>query len=259
MIRIAEAYSDENGKARGGVPGDQTGQEIKIREWYERTGGWSVYIECTDPMLAQAAAWNMELIAETENFGYNQDDRWEGYRQIIEGGSIDEALPGDFDCSSLCLAAYILAGLNIEPYEGYTGNMERILLETGLFKSYRDDAHLESPKLAKIGSMYLEPGKHVLMVLDEPINEADQYDGPINEADQPDETPTQSTPTQPTGGDRVYAKGSVRVRQSPIDGKSLKTLQDGESLPLISTWHAVELDGERAYISANPKYTEVRG
>lgn len=253
MIRIAEAYSDENGKARGGEPGDQTGQEIKIREWYERPGGWSVYIECTEPDLAEAAAFNMELIAETEAFGYDQDNRWNGYREIIEGGSIDEALPGDFDCSSLCLAAYILAGADIKPFEGYTGNMERILLETGLFKSYRDDAHLTSPRLAKIGGMYLEPGKHVMMVLDEPINEADQYDEPINEADQPDETPT-----QPTGGDRVYAKGSVRVRQSPIDGKSLKTLQDGESLPLISTWHAVELDGERAYISANPKYTEVK-
>ena len=81
---------------------------------------------------------------------------------------------------------------------------------------------------------------------------------PINEADQPDEPPKQPSSPQPTGGDRVYAKGSVRVRKSPIDGKSLKTLQDGESLPLISTWHAVELNGERAYISANPKYTEVR-
>ena len=253
MIRIAEAYSDENGKARGGEPGDQTGQEIKVREWYKRSGGWSVYIECIDPVLAQAAAYNMELIAETETFGYDQDNRWNGYREIIEGGSIDEALPGDFDCSSLCLAAYILAGLDIKPYEGYTGNMERILLETGKFKSYRDDAHLTSPRLSKQGSMYLEPGKHVMMVLDETINEADQYDEPINEADQPDEHPT-----QPTGGDRVYAKGSVRVRKSPIDGKSLKTLQDGQSLPLISTWHAVELDGERAYISANPKYTEVR-
>ena len=258
MTRIAEAYSDENGKARGGEPGDQTGQEIKIREWYERTGGWSVYIECTDPDLARAAASHMELIAETETFGYDQDNRWNGYREIIQSGSIDEALPGDFDCSSLCLAAYMLAGLDIEPYEGYTGNMERILLETGKFKSYRDDAHLTGPRLAKQGSMYLEPGRHVMMVLDETINEADQYDEPINEADQPDEPPKQPSPPQPTGGDRVYAKGSVRVRQSPIDGKSLKTLQDGESLPLISTWHAVELDGERAYISANPKYTEVR-
>ena len=66
MTRIAEAYSDENGKARGGEPGDQTGQEIKIREWYERPGGWSVYLECTDPVLAQEAAFNMELIAETD-------------------------------------------------------------------------------------------------------------------------------------------------------------------------------------------------
>ena len=237
MPKIVEAYSDENGKARGGKLGDQTGKEIRVREFYIRDGGFSVYLECTDPLLAEAAVFNARLIAEDSSFGYNQDDRWSGYKEIISGGSIDEAETGDFDCASLCVAAYILAGLDMKP-EGYTGNLERLFLETGKFKSYDDAAHLNSSNLATVGGMYLEPKKHVMMMLEN------------GSGAQPQE--------QPSGGKRVYAKGSVRVRKSPIDGKSLVTLRKGESLPYISTWHAVELDGETAYISGNTKYTEVR-
>lgn len=243
MPRIVEAYSDENGKARGGQRGDQSGKEIRIREWYERDGGWSVYIECTDPLLAEAAAYNAQLIAEDGSFGYNQDDRWSGYDEIISGGSIDEAEAGDFDCSSLCIAAYILAGLDMKP-EGYTGNIERLFLETGRFKSYNDAAHLNSSNLAKIGGMYLEPKKHVLMMLEDGENAA---------VVQP---PAATAPS--SSEKRVYAKGSVRVRTAPIDGTKIMTLRKGESLPYVGAWYVVDVDGKRGYISANKKYTEVR-
>lgn len=244
MPKIVEAYGDENGKARGGQLGDQTGKEIRIRDWYDRDGGWAVYIECTDPLLAEAAAYNARLIAEDSSFGYNQDDRWSGYEEIIGGGSIDEAETGDFDCSSLCIAAYILAGLDMKP-EGYTGNLERLFLETGKFKSYDDDAHLKSPKLAKRGGMYLMPKAHVLMMLEDGAGASEKPQESVQEPVQID-------------GKRVYAKGSVRVRKAPINGKTLTTLHKGESLPYIGTWHAVELNGETVYISGNTKYTEVK-
>lgn len=243
MPKIVEAYSDENGKARGGQRGDQSGKEIRVREFYIRDGGFSVYLECTDPLLAEAAAFNAQLIAEDSSFGYNQDDRWRGYKEIISGGSIDEAETGDFDCSSLCVAAYILAGLDMKP-EGYTGNLERLFLETGKFVAYKDAEHLNSSKLAKRGGMYLEPKKHVFMMLE---------DGSDAGTVPP---PAASAPS--SSEKRVYAKGSVRVRNAPINGKALTTLHKGESLPYISVWYAVDLDGETAYISANKKYTEVK-
>ncbi len=241
MPKIVEAYSDENGNARGGKLGDQTGKEIRVRDFYIRDGGFSVYLECTDPLLAEAAAYNAQLIAEDNSFGYNQDERWTAYEEIIRGGSIDEAEAGDFDCSSLCIAAYILAGLDMKP-EGYTGNLEGLFLETGKFKSFDDAAHLNSSNLATIGGMYLEPKKHVFMMLEDGSGASDkpQEDGQ-------------------GGGKRVYAKGSVRVRKTPIDGKTLTTLHKGESLPYVGEWYAVEFDGETAYISANKKYTEVKG
>lgn len=245
MPKIAEAYSDENKAARGGKRGDQTGKEIRVTDWYKRTGGWSVYLECTDLLLAEAAAFNAQLIAQDDSFGYNQDDRWSGYEEIVSDGSIDEAEAGDFDCASLCFAAYILAGLDIKP-EGYTGNLERLFLETGKFVSYKDSEHLNSPDLAKRGGMYLTPKAHVLIMLE---------DGSAAGTATPEPTQQQSVAN---GQKRVYAKGSVRVRKSPIDGKTLATLHKGESLPYISVWYAVDLDGETAYISANKKYTEVK-
>ena len=241
MPKIVEAYADENGKARGGKLGDQTGKEIRIRDWYERDGGWAVYIECTDPLLAEAAAFNAELIAKCEQYGYNQDDRWSGYKSIISYYSIDSAAEGDFDCSSLCIAAYILAGLDMKP-EGYTGNLERLFLETGKFKSYDDAAHLKSPTLAKRGGMYLMPKAHVLMMIEDGTGAT--------------ETPQEIT--QNPDGDFVYAKGSVRVRKSPVDGETITVLHKGESLPRKSTWHEVEIDGKSGWISANPKYTETK-
>ena len=247
MPRIAEAYSDENGKARGGELGDQNGREVRVREWYLRKDGWPTYIECTDPILADAAAYNAELFATVEVYGYDQDERWTGYKTAKELG-IENGKPSALDCSTHVLASYILAGLDI-PAEGYTGNLERILLATGKFVSYKDAAHTDSANIAKRGGMYLAAGNHVMMVLD---------DGPLaHEEEILPEQPEPEGPALKTEG-RVYAKGSVNVRETPIDGKVMTVLHKGESLPLVSPWYAVEVDGEVGYISAKPKYTEVR-
>lgn len=246
-VRIAEAYGDENGKARGGQFGDQTGREVRVREFYIRDGGWPTYIECTDPILADAAAYNAELFATVDVYGYDQDERWTGYKTAKELG-IENGKPAALDCATHVLASYILAGLDI-PAEGYTGNLERILLATGKFVAYEDAAHTDSADLAKRGGMYLAAGHHVMMVLD---------DGPLaNEVDDLPVEPEPETTALKTEG-RVYAKGSVNVRETPIDGKVMTVLHKGESLPLVSPWYAVEVDGEVGYITAKNKYTEVR-
>ena len=248
MPKIVEAYGDENGKARGGKPGDQTGREIRVAEWYDRDGGWMVYLECTDPLLAEAAAYNAQLIAEDGSFGYNQDDRWSGYDAIIRGGSIDEAETCDFDCSSLCIAAYILAGLDMKP-EGYTGNMERLFLETGKFRSYDDAAHLKSSSLAKRGGMYLMPKAHVLMMLEDGVEAAEE-----------------NPPAAIQIGKRyVEALGSVKLRVGHTTAfEDAGTMHKGERLPYVATadetgWYAVD-DGDRVlWISGNKKYTKIVG
>jgi hypothetical protein len=49
-IKIAHASIDENGNIANGKIGDQTKNEICIKNWYNKP--WNVYLECTDPVIA---------------------------------------------------------------------------------------------------------------------------------------------------------------------------------------------------------------
>jgi hypothetical protein len=161
---------DELGKTIGATPGDQTGKEIAIGTWYAKNSAgrvWQYYLECTDSAMAERAARYMEEICADNAFGYSQGktQRWDGYRSIVANRRLVEGACGDFDCSSLIISCYILAGLNLEQ-DGYTGNLRSKLLTTGKFKSYSDSAHISSDKLAKRGGIYLRSG-HVLMALED--------------------------------------------------------------------------------------------
>lgn len=248
--KIGHAVVDENGAARGGKPGDQTGKEIRVQEWYKRDGGWDAYIECTDEALADRAARNMEEICGNDNFGYDQTDRSTGYKAILAAGSIDEAEPSEFDCSSLIDAAYLLAGLEVE--RGYTGNLERRYLATGKFRVYLDAAHTESSALAKRGGLYLTAGKHVAMVLTDG-NGATQSAGPPAE------------PPMEDGAEYVVVVGgsvNVRVGGSKDTGK-LFTAHKGDRFPRTgaadSGWHQIQTERGVGYISNKTRYTKIDG
>lgn len=169
-IQIGHAVMDELGKTIGATPGDQTGKEIVIGTWYAKNKSgrvWKHYLECTDSVMAERAAQYMEQICADNAFGYTQDKvrRWDGYRSIKANGGAVFGAHGDFDCSTLVISCYILAGLNMDP-DGYTGDMRAKLLATGKFKSYSDSAHIGTDKLAKRGSIYLRSG-HTLMALED--------------------------------------------------------------------------------------------
>lgn len=164
-VKIGHAVMDENGKAGygGEKAGDQTGKEICTRNWYN--GGWNVYLECTSDNLAKKAAKIMEQICKDSSYGYSQPRRWDGYKSIKKNGGDIAKGSGGFDCSSLVIACYVLAGLNMAA-DGYTGNMRSKLLATGKFRLYLDSKHLNSDKYARVGGIYLKEGSHVVMALE---------------------------------------------------------------------------------------------
>lgn len=161
-VTIGHASIDENGTITGRTAGDQTGKEICTRSWYPKS--WDVYLEPLDPDLAEKAAKYMEQICADNNYGYSQPNRWKGYNAIINNGRKVAGGKGDFDCSSLILACYILAGLPIAA-SGYTGNMAKILTATGKFKAHRDSAHISSDAYAQRGGVYVNEGSHTVMAL----------------------------------------------------------------------------------------------
>ena len=42
-VKIGSARIDENGNARGGKAGDQTGKEVSTQNWYKHSKGWRVF------------------------------------------------------------------------------------------------------------------------------------------------------------------------------------------------------------------------
>ena len=242
-VLIAEALSDENKKAKGGKRGDQTGKEIVVRQFVKRSYKFDCVLRCTDRKMAENAAKNARTIAECNQFGYNQADRWSGPRQIEKVGveRIKEAEAGDFDCSSLVLECYRLAGLPIK-MTGYTGSMEKILMNTGVFEKFEDAEHTESDKYALVGDVYLAKDRHTLIVLE---------DG-------------EEAEPQPTTDYVQIKKGRVWVRKSP-DGQKYRTVgAEDNPIPYLGfskpdtsgkLWWAVDVDNMVGYISSGiPKY-----
>lgn len=235
-MRIGHAVMNEYGTARGGVAGDSTRKEIRAQEWYKRE--WTTYLEPIDADVADRAVSWMERICEDDRFGYDQDHRWSGYQEIKNKG-FDGASKGDFDCSSLVLSCYIFAGLNLLPM-GYTKNMGRYLMETGYFIEHTEPKYLTNPDHLKAGGVLIGPG-HTCMVLETSENPAIDEVFPADKA---------------IG--RVTAKGSVRVRNNPQNGTTLKIVHRGDTLDFFTEdletgW----LYTRNGWITNNPRYVEV--
>ena len=242
-VKIGHAVQDERGKASGGALGDQTGKEILVTTWYNRAGGWDVYLECTDTGLAERAARYMERIC-AGNYGYSQSARWTGYKAIKAAGGNVEAAKGDFDCSSLVVSCYIFAGLN-HAATGYTGSIRKSLLATGKFREYTDAKHLASADYAKRGGLYLKAGKHVLMCLS---------DG------------SKAGQSTATGLPPPYIEvigGSVNVRkQASTSGALLFTAHRGDAFQYVAPdmntgWHGICTHKGAAFISNRANLTRL--
>lgn len=247
-VKIAHAVGDENGKARGGEAGDQTGKEVLVTNWYNRSGGWGVCLECTDEQLGSDAADIAIRIANDDSFGYDQNQRTTAYKAILAaGGDIESAADSELDCSVLVFIAYKLAGLDIEI--GYTGNLEARFLATGKFVAHREKKYLTSGEYAKKGWIYLTAGKHTAIVVtngskvetsEDYASEADQIDPPY-----------------------VQIKGRVNVRlPAGLDGDIIYTAEN-EKLPFEefdadTGWYGVQCPRGIGFVSCNiPRYAKL--
>ena len=58
-VKIGSARIDENGNAKGGKAGDQTGKEVSTQSWYRHSKGWRVF-RAKDPAVAERIAQDMQ-------------------------------------------------------------------------------------------------------------------------------------------------------------------------------------------------------
>lgn len=279
MSLIIHAIQNEEKRARGGKPGDQlqvvpSGEpdykgEIRLASWYKRSdetpqypSGWEEYLECTSDKFSDAAVEWAIKIADDRRFGYDQSQRWQGYKNIKKKGFADAAA-GDFDCSSLAISIYILAGVPNLSAKGYTQNIDKYLLATGYFVKYTDEKHLINCDYAKRGGLYVRKGKHVIIMGEN----GSKYSG--GDTPSPDPSPS----PEPTEKSYVLILGNVNVRKEPNKDSSVIDIahKSDSPLPYLGVtatddrgcdWYYVTApNGYPGYVSAftnqKKKYTEL--
>lgn len=254
-VYIGNAVCDENGNARGGQPGNQTGKELRIQPWYLNKKGWRVF-RAKDSEIAKKIAWDCKAACENMAIGYNQSKRNTLY---------NAAKPFDFDCekvtelcecdcSSLVRVCILYAGIKINDFN--TASAPTRIMNTGAFYEMEGEIYTDSPDYLCEGDILCTPVKgHICVVLNDgpKVDPEPQPEPPEPEPPEPD-PPT--PPEPPVVAYKVLVIGrSVNVRDSDSKaGKVLFTAHKGNHFNLIDIspntgWYHIETYKGPAYIS----------
>lgn len=166
-VRIGHASIDENGRATGGVAGDQTGKELCTRDWY--TKGWNVLLRPVRAGLAEKSAAAMEAACRNELIGYDQQGRNTLYEKAKAVNFLLDAIAKacECDCSSLVHVCAIAGGAKLE-YGGNgltTRTMVAAFVASGDYIKLTDSKYLTADKYLKRGDILVKEGSHTAMVL----------------------------------------------------------------------------------------------
>lgn len=161
--KIGHASIDENGHARGGTAGDQTGREVCTRDWYNKP--WIAVIRPNDATVAEKIAKAMEQACANNNIGYDQNQRTTLYTQAkAKNWDLSKITTKcETDCSALVAVCVNAAGVAVSK-NIYTGNEKQALLNTGKFKALTDKKYISSGEYLKRGDIMLGSG-HTAIVL----------------------------------------------------------------------------------------------
>ena len=175
---ISNVSGDERGKLAGGRAGDQTGNEWKIRSWYNRP--WLCVLRHPDPAvrkelatLARAGALN-DLIGYDQGTVGNSDDRYSFWVQLkasnYDPAQIKKACETDCSAAEAAMAKAVGYRLNIDKLKNisiylYTGNMRAAFKAAG-FQVLTDSKYLTSDAYLLEGDVLLNDGHHVATNLD---------------------------------------------------------------------------------------------
>ena len=163
MVKIGHASLDENSKARGGKAGDQTGNEVCTRNWYNKS--WLCVIRPKDENVAEKIAKAMEQACSNDNIGYDQDQRTTLYYKAKEQNwDISKVTTAcECDCSSLVAVCVNAAGYAVSK-DIWTGNEKEALMATGGFETLTASKYITGSTYLKRGDILLSSG-HTAVVL----------------------------------------------------------------------------------------------
>lgn len=142
-VLIGSARINEKGTTAGGKPGDQTGGEVSVQNWYLHSKGWIV-IRAKDPKKREKIAKCMEMACTNNKIGYCQTHRGtltaEAKQYNYDVSKVQN--PVEVDCSELVRVCCLYAGISIGTFT--TANELQAIKSTGEVWVYTDDAHCRS-------------------------------------------------------------------------------------------------------------------
>lgn len=256
-VYVGNAVCDENGHARGGKPGDQTGRELRIQPWYKNSKGWRVF-RPKSAEVAQKLVYDMKAACENKYIGYDQSQRNTLYNAAkpfdFDCAKITELC--ECDCSSLVRVCVLYAGVKINDFN--TTSEPTRLLNTGAFDEMVGEKYTDESAYLREGDILCTATKgHTCVVLNDGDKAYDVEPEPTPEPDpEPDPEPSpEPTPEPPTVTYKVVVVGgSVNVRNSDSKaGKVLFVAHKGNRFDMIdfadSGWYHIETYKGPGYIS----------
>jgi len=228
MVLFGSARINENGKATGGKPGDQTGRELSTQSYYMSRKGW-IALRQKDPVVAVKLAEAMLEACNNNCIGYNQNKRSGVITQLKTFGSLRRiGVNTDSDCSSLVRACVIQA-TGKDPGNFTTANEKQKLMAAGF-----REVPIKKESDCRTGDILVTKTKgHTVIVV------------------------SGNLPEESAGSNkyRVICT-AINVRVKPVDGKIIKVLKTNAVITVYEKkngWGKISQD-KQEWISLNSKY-----
>lgn len=177
-VKIGHSTIDENGKARGGIAGDNNGKEVCTRGWF--TYGWTVCLRPKSATVAEKLAKACEAGCANNAIGYDQNQRNTLHDQAKAVGYDLSKIKTkcESDCSSFATVCAIAAGVAKLEYTGNaptTSSMQKEFVNSGAFDALTDAKYLTADTYLKRGDVLVKAGSHCIIVLEDGKANAEKY------------------------------------------------------------------------------------
>jgi hypothetical protein len=177
-VKIGSARIDENGNARGGKAGDQTGKEVSTQSWYRHSKGWRVF-RAKSAEVAARIAQDMQWACDNKHIGYDQGQRLTLYDVSKPlGFNCNKVRENcETDCSALVRVCCAYAGVKLPNFR--TPTEPAALLDSGAFTELKGAKYTDSDKYLRRGDILVTRTQgHTVVVLSNG-SKAGKDDAPI--------------------------------------------------------------------------------
>lgn len=164
-VKIGSARIDENGHAKGGKAGDQTGKEVSTQSWYKHSKGWRVF-RAKNPGVAEKIAQDMQWACNNKNIGYDQNQRGTLYSvsKPLGFNCSKVTTKCETDCSALVRVCCAYAGVDLPNFR--TTDESSVLQKSGAFLEMKGAKYQESDKYLRRGDILVTKTQgHTVVVL----------------------------------------------------------------------------------------------